>query len=156
MNLPDINPAWWGRRWVCVLLRCFHSTLLTQTVLFYFIYFFSKKPNVSSKQSLFLSSASCLCQLGAVSKTPVNIRNSVAITGFNPMSSPSLSGLSIDFAGNKLYWISSANGTINRCNLDGSSLEVLETLKRELARGTALAVMGEWSLSRVHQIATED
>lgn len=74
----------------------------------------------------------------------------------NPMSSPSLSGLSIDFAANKLYWISSANGTINRCNLDGGSLEVLETLKRELARGTALAVMGEWSLSRVHQIATED
>lgn len=58
-----------------------------------------------------------------------------------------LLGLSIDFAANKLYWISSANGTINRCNLDGGGLEVLETLKRELARGTALAVMGEWSLS---------
>lgn len=52
-------------------------------------------------------------------------------------------GLSIDYAANKLYWISSANSTINRCNLDGSGLEVLETLKRELAKGTALAVMGE-------------
>ncbi|MEQ2283123.1 Low-density lipoprotein receptor- protein 1B [Ameca splendens] len=51
-------------------------------------------------------------------------------------------GLSIDFTANKLYWISSANGTINRCNLDGSGLEVLDTLKRELAKGTALAVMG--------------
>uniref|UniRef100_A0A669BG50 LDL receptor related protein 1B n=1 Tax=Oreochromis niloticus TaxID=8128 RepID=A0A669BG50_ORENI len=51
-------------------------------------------------------------------------------------------GLSIDYAANKLYWISSTNGTINRCNLDGSGLEVLETLKRELAKGTALAVMG--------------
>ncbi|TKS67473.1 Prolow-density lipoprotein receptor-related protein 1 [Collichthys lucidus] len=51
-------------------------------------------------------------------------------------------GLSIDYTANKLYWISSANGTINRCNLDGSGLEVLETLKRELVKGTALAVMG--------------
>ncbi|CAG10095.1 unnamed protein product [Tetraodon nigroviridis] len=51
-------------------------------------------------------------------------------------------GLSIDYAASKLYWISSANGTINRCNLDGSSLEVLETLKRDLVKGTALAVMG--------------
>uniref|UniRef100_A0AAX7U7X7 EGF-like domain-containing protein n=1 Tax=Astatotilapia calliptera TaxID=8154 RepID=A0AAX7U7X7_ASTCA len=51
-------------------------------------------------------------------------------------------GLSIDYAANKLYWISSTNGTINRCNLDGSGLEVLETVKRELAKGTALAVMG--------------
>lgn len=67
-----------------------------------------------------------------------------------------LSGLSIDFSASKLYWVSSANGTINRCNLDGSGLEVLETLKRELAKGTALAVMGEWSLSQVHQIATGD
>uniref|UniRef100_A0A8C6V0R7 Low density lipoprotein receptor-related protein 1Bb n=1 Tax=Neogobius melanostomus TaxID=47308 RepID=A0A8C6V0R7_9GOBI len=51
-------------------------------------------------------------------------------------------GLSIDFAANKLYWISSANGTINRCNPDGGGLEVLESMKRELARGSALAVMG--------------
>lgn len=51
-------------------------------------------------------------------------------------------GLSIDYAANKLYWISSTNGTINRCNLDGSGLEVLETVKRELSKGTALAVMG--------------
>uniref|UniRef100_A0A3P9M179 Low density lipoprotein receptor-related protein 1Bb n=1 Tax=Oryzias latipes TaxID=8090 RepID=A0A3P9M179_ORYLA len=51
-------------------------------------------------------------------------------------------GLSIDHPANKLYWISSANNTINRCNLDGSGLEVLETLKRKLSKGTALAVMG--------------
>ncbi|KAM9364417.1 LOW QUALITY PROTEIN: low-density lipoprotein receptor-related protein 1B-like [Pholidichthys leucotaenia] len=51
-------------------------------------------------------------------------------------------GLSIDYTANKLYWISSANGTINRCNLDGSGLEVLETIKKELTKGTALAVMG--------------
>lgn len=63
-----------------------------------------------------------------------------------------LSGLSIDYAASKLYWISSANGTINRCNLDGSSLEVLETLKRDLVKGTALAVMGEW----ISEIATGD
>uniref|UniRef100_A0A667ZSN6 EGF-like domain-containing protein n=1 Tax=Myripristis murdjan TaxID=586833 RepID=A0A667ZSN6_9TELE len=64
-----------------------------------------------------------------------------------------LSGLSIDYTANKLYWISSANGTINRCNLDGSGLEVLETLKKQLAKGSALAVMGEWSLSGEHQMA---
>lgn len=66
------------------------------------------------------------------------------------------SGLSIDYTANKLYWISAANGTINRCNLDGSGLEVLETLKRQLAKGSALAVMGEWSLSQVHLIAFGD
>lgn len=73
-----------------------------------------------------------------------------------PSSLVFLSGLSIDYSANKLYWISAANGTINRCNLDGSGLEVLETLKRQLAKGTALAVMGEWSLSQVHQIAIGD
>uniref|UniRef100_A0A672Z036 EGF-like domain-containing protein n=1 Tax=Sphaeramia orbicularis TaxID=375764 RepID=A0A672Z036_9TELE len=71
--------------------------------------------------------------------------------GLNPSMSllAFLSGLSIDYAANKLYWISSANGTINRCNLDGSGLEVLETLKRELAKGSALAVMGEWKCGRI-------
>lgn len=73
-----------------------------------------------------------------------------------PLLTRCVSGLSIDYAANKLYWISSTNGTINRCNLDGSGLEVLETVKRELAKGTALAVMGEWSLSQVHQIGVED
>lgn len=71
---------------------------------------------------------------------------------FLPPSLVFLSGLSIDYAASKLYWISSANGTINRCNLDGSGLEVLETLKRDLVKGTALAVMGEW----VSEIAAED
>lgn len=56
----------------------------------------------------------------------------------------SLSGLSVDYAANKLYWISSANNTINRCNLDGTGLEVLESFKRDLTKGTALAVMGEF------------
>lgn len=66
---------------------------------------------------------------------------------FWPVLPPSLVfllGLSIDYAASKLYWISSANGTINRCNLDGGGLEVLESLKRDLVKGTALAVMGEW------------
>lgn len=53
-------------------------------------------------------------------------------------------GLSIDYAANKLYWISSGNSTINRCNLDGSGLEVLEPVKKQLLKGTALAIMGEW------------
>ncbi|XP_048343554.1 LOW QUALITY PROTEIN: prolow-density lipoprotein receptor-related protein 1 [Sphaerodactylus townsendi] len=42
-----------------------------------------------------------------------------------------------------LYWISSGNGTINRCNLDGSGLEVLETMKAHLRKATALAIMGD-------------
>lgn len=73
---------------------------------------------------------------------------------FYPHLSPS--GLSIDYTANKLYWISSANSTINRCNMDGSGLEVLETLKREFIKGTALAVMGEWGLSQLHLIIIRD
>lgn len=53
------------------------------------------------------------------------------------------SGLSIDYAASKLYWISSGNGTINRCNLDGSGLEVLGSARVVLTKATALAVMGE-------------
>ena len=45
-----------------------------------------------------------------------------------------ITGLSIDYVENKLYWISSGNGTINRCNLDGSNLEVIETMKEELTK----------------------
>lgn len=55
-------------------------------------------------------------------------------------------GLSIDYSANKLYWISSGNGTINRCNLDGSGLDVIDSLKKELRKATALAVMGELRL----------
>uniref|UniRef100_A0A671SCE3 Low density lipoprotein receptor-related protein 1Ba n=1 Tax=Sinocyclocheilus anshuiensis TaxID=1608454 RepID=A0A671SCE3_9TELE len=51
-------------------------------------------------------------------------------------------GLTIDYSANKLYWISSGNGTINRCNLDGSGLDVIDSLKKELRKATALAVMG--------------
>uniref|UniRef100_A0A8C2AJR3 Low density lipoprotein receptor-related protein 1Ba n=1 Tax=Cyprinus carpio TaxID=7962 RepID=A0A8C2AJR3_CYPCA len=52
------------------------------------------------------------------------------------------SGLSIDYSANKLYWMSSGNGTINRCNLDGSGLDVIDSLKKDLRKATALAVMG--------------
>lgn len=55
----------------------------------------------------------------------------------------SLLGLSIDYTSDKLYWLSAGNATINRCSLDGSGLEVLETMKKELVKATALAVMGE-------------
>ncbi|XP_037535815.1 low-density lipoprotein receptor-related protein 1 [Nematolebias whitei] len=53
-------------------------------------------------------------------------------------------GLSIDFDAEQLYWISSANGTINRCKLDGSELEVLEGVKGKLIKATALAIM-DWT-----------
>ncbi|KAM4794631.1 prolow-density lipoprotein receptor-related protein 1 [Rhinophrynus dorsalis] len=51
-------------------------------------------------------------------------------------------GLSIDFIDNKLYWISSGIGTINRCNLNGTGLEVIGTMKAYLGKATALAIMG--------------
>uniref|UniRef100_A0A8B9N6U5 LDL receptor related protein 1 n=1 Tax=Accipiter nisus TaxID=211598 RepID=A0A8B9N6U5_9AVES len=51
-------------------------------------------------------------------------------------------GLAIDYPESKLYWISSGNGTINRCNLDGSNLEVIESVKGQLSKATALAIMG--------------
>ncbi|KAJ0023663.1 hypothetical protein NQD34_003562 [Periophthalmus magnuspinnatus] len=51
-------------------------------------------------------------------------------------------GLSIDFDTEQLYWISSGNSTINRCNLDGSGLEVIESVKGKLVKATALAIMG--------------
>lgn len=54
-----------------------------------------------------------------------------------------LAGLSVDYSSNKVYWINSGNGTINRCNLDGSGLEVIDSLKKELMKATALAVMGK-------------
>uniref|UniRef100_A0A8D0H854 LDL receptor related protein 1 n=1 Tax=Sphenodon punctatus TaxID=8508 RepID=A0A8D0H854_SPHPU len=52
-------------------------------------------------------------------------------------------GLAIDYPESKLYWINSGNGTINRCNLDGSGLEVIETMKSQLSKATALAIMGD-------------
>uniref|UniRef100_A0A8C6YKS8 EGF-like domain-containing protein n=1 Tax=Nothoprocta perdicaria TaxID=30464 RepID=A0A8C6YKS8_NOTPE len=60
-----------------------------------------------------------------------------------PLTAPCLAGLAIDYPESKLYWISSGNGTINRCNLDGSGLEVLEAAKSQLSKATALAIMGE-------------
>ena len=56
---------------------------------------------------------------------------------------PPLPGLAIDFPESKLYWISSKNHTINRCNLDGSGLEVIDAMRNQLGKATALAIMGE-------------
>lgn len=53
------------------------------------------------------------------------------------------SGLSIDYEREQLYWISSGNGTINRCQLDGMKLETLEGVKGKLSKATALAIMGK-------------
>lgn len=58
-------------------------------------------------------------------------------------AAPSFPGLAIDYPESKLYWISSGNGTINRCNLDGSDLEVIVAVKSQLSKATALAIMGE-------------
>ncbi|KAG8452515.1 hypothetical protein GDO86_004341 [Hymenochirus boettgeri] len=52
-------------------------------------------------------------------------------------------GLSIDFIDQKLYWISSGVSTINRCNLDGTGLEAIGTMRAYLGKATALAVMGD-------------
>ncbi|CAO2582032.1 Prolow-density lipoprotein receptor-related protein 1 [Lemmus lemmus] len=52
-------------------------------------------------------------------------------------------GLAIDFPESKLYWISSGNHTINRCNLDGSGLEIIDTMRSQLGKATALAIMGD-------------
>jgi len=54
-----------------------------------------------------------------------------------------ITGLSIDYGENKLYWISSGNGTINRCNLDGGNLEIIESMKEDLTKATALTIMGK-------------
>lgn len=54
-----------------------------------------------------------------------------------------LPGLAIDFPESKLYWISSGNHTINRCNLDGSELEIIDAMRNQLGKATALAIMGE-------------
>lgn len=55
-----------------------------------------------------------------------------------------VTGLSIDFDEGKLYWISSGNSTINRCNLDGTGLEIIDGVKGRLTRATALTIMGEY------------
>uniref|UniRef100_A0A7M4EIV0 Low-density lipoprotein receptor-related protein 1B n=1 Tax=Crocodylus porosus TaxID=8502 RepID=A0A7M4EIV0_CROPO len=66
-------------------------------------------------------------------------------------------GLSIDYLENKLYWISSGNGTINRCNLDGGNLEVIESMKEELTKATALTIMDKklwWADQNLAQLGT--
>ncbi|KAM9759324.1 low-density lipoprotein receptor-related protein 1-like isoform 2-T2 [Menidia menidia] len=68
-------------------------------------------------------------------------------------------GLSIDFDTEQLYWISSGNSTINRCKMDGSGLEVLESVKGKLTKATALAIMGDklwWADQGTDQIGTCD
>ncbi|KAK2108988.1 hypothetical protein P7K49_014153 [Saguinus oedipus] len=62
--------------------------------------------------------------------------------------------LSIDYVENKLYWISSGNGTINRCNLDGGNLEVIESMKEELTKATALTIMVNTKLTELNAINT--
>lgn len=52
------------------------------------------------------------------------------------------SGLSIDYEKEQLYWISSGDSTINRCQLDGTKLEILEGVKGKLVKASALAIMG--------------
>ncbi|XP_035377067.1 low-density lipoprotein receptor-related protein 1 isoform X2 [Electrophorus electricus] len=68
-------------------------------------------------------------------------------------------GLSIDFDEEKLYWISSGNSTINRCQLDGSGHEVIEGVKGKLTKATTLAVMGDklwWADQGTDQVGTCD
>uniref|UniRef100_H9H785 LDL receptor related protein 1 n=1 Tax=Monodelphis domestica TaxID=13616 RepID=H9H785_MONDO len=61
-------------------------------------------------------------------------------------------GLAIDFPENKLYWISSGNHTINRCNLDGSGLEIIDTMRSQLGKATALAIMDKlWWADQVSE-----
>ncbi|NXK69843.1 LRP1 protein, partial [Sylvietta virens] len=59
--------------------------------------------------------------------------------GTDPSMAPRIPHLSLL----KLYWISSGNGTINRCDLDGSNLEVIESVRSQLSKATALAIMGD-------------
>ncbi|KAI1237378.1 Low-density lipoprotein receptor-related protein 1B [Lamprotornis superbus] len=66
-------------------------------------------------------------------------------------------GLSIDYGENKLYWISSGNGTISRCNLDGGNLEIIESMKEDLTKATALTIMDKklwWADQNLAQIGT--
>ncbi|OXB63008.1 hypothetical protein ASZ78_003103 [Callipepla squamata] len=66
-------------------------------------------------------------------------------------------GLSIDYMENKLYWISSGNGTINRCNLDGGNLEIIDSMKEDLPKATALTIMDKklwWADQNLAQIGT--
>uniref|UniRef100_A0A673BUV4 Low density lipoprotein receptor-related protein 1Ab n=1 Tax=Sphaeramia orbicularis TaxID=375764 RepID=A0A673BUV4_9TELE len=67
-------------------------------------------------------------------------------------------GLSIDYENEQLYWISSGNGTINRCKLDGSKLEIMEGIKGKLTKATALAIMDKlwWADQGTDQIGTCD
>uniref|UniRef100_A0A8C7PU39 Low density lipoprotein receptor-related protein 1Ab n=1 Tax=Oncorhynchus mykiss TaxID=8022 RepID=A0A8C7PU39_ONCMY len=69
-------------------------------------------------------------------------------------------GLSVDYDSEQLYWVSSENGTISRCKLDGSGLEVLDGVKPgKLTKASALAIMGDklwWADQGTDQIGTCD
>uniref|UniRef100_A0A674BVJ8 LDL receptor related protein 1 n=1 Tax=Salmo trutta TaxID=8032 RepID=A0A674BVJ8_SALTR len=69
-------------------------------------------------------------------------------------------GLSVDYDSEQLYWVSSGNGTISRCKLDGSGLEVLDRMKPgKLIKASALAIMGDklwWADQGTDQIGTCD
>uniref|UniRef100_A0A8D0ALX9 LDL receptor related protein 1 n=1 Tax=Sander lucioperca TaxID=283035 RepID=A0A8D0ALX9_SANLU len=67
-------------------------------------------------------------------------------------------GLSIDYEKEQLYWISSGNSTINRCQLNGTKLEILEGVKGKLTKATALAIMDKmwWADQGTDQIGTCD
>lgn len=66
-----------------------------------------------------------------------------------------ITGLSIDYGESKLYWISSGNGTISRCNLDGGNLEIIESMKEDLTKATALTIMGKSSGNNIDFIWLE-
>uniref|UniRef100_A0AAZ3Q1Z1 EGF-like domain-containing protein n=1 Tax=Oncorhynchus tshawytscha TaxID=74940 RepID=A0AAZ3Q1Z1_ONCTS len=71
-----------------------------------------------------------------------------------------IQGLSVDYDSEQLYWVSSENGTISRCKLDGSGLEVLDGVKPgKLTKASALAIMGDklwWADQGTDQIGTCD
>uniref|UniRef100_A0A4W5Q8K7 LDL receptor related protein 1 n=1 Tax=Hucho hucho TaxID=62062 RepID=A0A4W5Q8K7_9TELE len=68
-------------------------------------------------------------------------------------------GLSVDYNSEQLYWVSSGNGTISRCKLDGSGLQVLDGVKPgKLIKASALAIMDKlwWADQGTDQIGTCD
>lgn len=81
------------------------------------------------------NAAAVVTRHGKVLKSDRSVCNTV-IVFFHP-------GLSIDYEKEQLYWISSGNSTISRCQLDGSKLEILEGVRGKLTKATALAIMGK-------------
>lgn len=94
-----------------------------------------------------LNDTQTLCPSPEVRRTPATHSGSwspaLVGAGLSGRDTLLLPGLAIDFPESKLYWISSKNHTINRCNLDGSELEVIDAMRNQLGKATALAIMGE-------------